>query len=497
MSADASAAGPVAGASPTVLARGARSAPRGAPAPAPPTAEASAPGAQLEMLCDPGSFRALRSGVVSNRLGERAAPGDGVVAGAGEIEGRPVFCYSQDPSFLGGSLGEVHAETIVRLLRMAGDAGAPVVGFVRSGGARLQEGHAALAGYGRIFRASVELSRKVPQVSIVSGISAGGGAYSPALTDFVAMTAESRMFLTGPKVVLEAMGEEVSMEELGGPKLHGRTGVCNLLADDIEGSIAQTRHLLSLLPQAVGEPPAQVEPAEADGRDPGLTVPAEQRKVYDVRDVARSILDQDSFLELSPRWAPNMVTGVARLEGRSVGLVANQPRALGGVIDAAASEKAALFVDSCDRFRLPLLVFVDTPGFMPGKRQEEMAVIRHGAALLRAFAGATVPKLTLVLRKAFGGAAITMNSKDLGADVVFSWPGAQIGIMAARQAVGIVHHRALKEVGGPSRDELAEAYAAEHLTAPAAAASGWVDEVIDPSVSRDRLAWALRSLGGR
>ncbi|MBA3866960.1 MAG: methylmalonyl-CoA carboxyltransferase, partial [Solirubrobacterales bacterium] len=418
-------------------------------------------------------------------------------AGAGEVAGRPVFCYSQDPSFLGGSLGEVHADTIVRLLRMAGDAGAPVVGFVRSGGARLQEGHAALAGYGRIFRASVELSRKVPQISVVSGISAGGGAYSPALTDFVVMTAESRMFLTGPKVVQEAMGEEISMEDLGGPRLHGRNGVCHLLADDADGAIALTRHLLSLLPQSIGDPPRLLATAEPDGRDPGTTVPDAQRKVYDVRDVAHSILDQGSFLELSPRWAPNMVTAIARLEGRSVGLVANQPRAMGGVIDAAASEKAALFVAACDRFGLPLLVFVDTPGFLPGKRQEELGVIRHGASLLRAFAAATVPKVTLVLRKAFGGAAITMNSKDLGADVVFSWPGAQIGIMAARQAVGIVHRRALEEEGGPSHDELADAYAAEHLTAPAAAASGWVDEVIEPAASRDQLAWALRSLGGR
>ena len=455
------------------------------------------PLAQLEALCDPGSFRPLRSGVSSARLGDRATPGDGVVAGAGEVGGRPVFCYSQDPTFLGGSLGEVHAETIVRLLRMAGDAGAPVVGFVRSGGARLQEGHAALAGYGRIFRASVELSRKVPQISVVSGVSAGGGAYSPALTDFVVMTEEARMFLTGPKVVLEAMGEEISMEDLGGPRVHGRNGVCHLVAADADAAIEATRHLLGLLPQAIGDPPEIVAAVDPDGRDPGLTVPAEQRKVYDVRDVAASILDAGSFLELSPRWAPNMVTGIARLEGRSVGLIANQPRAMGGVIDAAASEKAALFVASCDRFGLPLVVFVDTPGFLPGKRQEEAAVIRHGASLLRAFAGASVPKVTLVLRKAFGGAAITMNSKDLGADVVFSWPGAQIGIMAARQAVGIVHHRALKEEGGPSHDELADAYAAEHLTAPAAAASGWVDEVIDPSVSRDRLGWALRSLGGR
>ena len=452
---------------------------------------------QLEQLCDPGSFRPLRSAVSSLRLGERATPGDGVVAGAGEVEGRPVFCYAQDPKFLGGSLGEVHADTIVRTLQMAGDAGAPVVGFVRSGGARLQEGHAALAGYGRIFRASVQLSRKVPQISILNGISAGGGAYSPALTDFVAMTQDSRMFLTGPKVVAEAMGEEISMEDLGGPRVHGKNGVAHLVAPDTEQAIAQTRHLLALLPQRIGGELPLHEPVGPDGSDPGLVVPEEQRKVYDVREVAAGILDSGTFLEISPRWAPNMVTGIARLEGRPVGLIANQPKALGGVIDAAASEKAALFVNDCNRFGLPLLVFVDTPGFMPGKTQEEAGVIRHGASLLRAFAGATVPKVTLVLRKAFGGAAITMNSKDLGADVVFSWPGAQIGIMAARQAVGIVHGRALAAGEGPSRDELTDLYASEHLTASAAAASGWVDEVIDPTWSRDRLSWALRSLGGR
>ncbi|HEY1853506.1 MAG TPA: carboxyl transferase domain-containing protein [Solirubrobacterales bacterium] len=452
---------------------------------------------QLEQLCDPGSFRPLRSAVSSLRLGERASPGDGVVAGAGEVEGRPVFCYAQDPKFLGGSLGEVHADTIVRTLTMAGNAGAPVVGFVRSGGARLQEGHAALAGYGRIFRASVQLSRKVPQISILSGISAGGGAYSPALTDFVAMTKDSRMFLTGPKVVAEAMGEEISMEDLGGPRVHGKNGVAQIVADDTEQAIAKTRHLLALLPQRIGGELPFHPPVGPDGSDPGLVVPAESRKVYDVREVAAGILDSGTFLEISPRWAPNMVTGIARLEGRPVGLIANQPKALGGVIDAAASEKAALFVNDCNRFGLPLLVFVDTPGFMPGKVQEEAGVIRHGASLLRAFAGATVPKVTLVVRKAFGGAAITMNSKDLGADVVFSWPGAQIGIMAAQQAVGIVHGRALAAGTGPSRDELADLYSAEHLTAAAAAASGWVDEVIDPTWSRDRLAWALRSLGGR
>lgn len=462
-------------------------------APAPP----EAPLSQLELLCDPGSLRPLRSGVTSLRLGERAAPGDGVLAGAGEVHGRPVFCYAQDPSFLGGSLGEVHADTIVRLLRMAGDAGAPVVGFVRSGGARLQEGHAALAGYGRIFRASVELSRKVPQISVLNGISAGGGAYSPALTDFVVMSADSRMFLTGPKVIAEALGEEIGMEELGGPRVHARNGVCHLLAADAAAAVESARRLLGLLPQSLGGALPIAVPVDPDGADPSAVVPAEQRKVYDVREVAESILDPGSLLELSPRWGPNMITAIARLEGRPVGLVANQPRAIGGVIDATASEKAALFVAACDRFRLPLVVFVDTPGFMPGRKQEELGVIRHGASLLRAFAAATVPKLTLVLRKAFGGAAITMNSKDLGADVVFSWPDAQIGIMAARQAVGIVNGRALAEPGGPSREELADTYAAEHLTATAAAASGFVDEVIEPGESRDRLAWALRSLGER
>jgi acetyl-CoA carboxylase carboxyltransferase component len=463
---------------------------------APVTGPAVETPAPLSLLCDPGSFRPLRSGVASTRLGERAVPGDGVVAGAGAVGGRPVFCYAQDPKFLGGSLGEVHAETIVRLMQMAGDAGAPVVGFVRSGGARLQEGHAALAGYGRIFRASVELSREVPQISVLDGVSAGGGAYSPALTDFVVMTADSRMFLTGPKVVAEAMGEEISMEDLGGPRVHSRNGVAHLVAEDAAGAVAATRALLGLLPQRIGGPPPIAAVLDPEAADPGSHVPALQRKVYDVRDVARSILDEGSLLELCPRWAPNIVTAFARLEGRPVGVIANQPRALGGVIDAAAAEKAALFVADCDRFGLPLVVLVDTPGFLPGKLQEEAGVIRHGASLLRAFAGASVPKVTLVLRKAFGGAAITMNSKDLGADMVFSWPGAQIGIMAARQAVGIVHGRALAAAGGPSRDELADAYTAEHLTAPAAAASGWVDEVIEPAWSRDRLAWALRSLGG-
>jgi acetyl-CoA carboxylase carboxyltransferase component len=446
---------------------------------------------RLELLCDPGSFSPVRSGVTSIALGDRAVAGDGVVAGAGTVGGRPVFCYSQDPRFLGGSLGAAQADSIVRVMRLAGEAGAPVVGFVESGGARLQEGHEALAGYGRIFRASVELADKVPQITVVGGVSAGGGAYSPALTDFVVMTESARMFLTGPRVVQAALGEEVTMEELGGPDIHSRNGVCRLVARDDADAIGLTRELLGLLPSRVGERPAAHagSPTQPIG-DPSEFVPASPRRVYDVRDVARTIFDEGTLLELSRDWAKNMVTAFARLDGRPVGIVANQPRYLGGVIDSVASEKAALFVNDCARFGLPLVVLVDTPGFMPGTKQERGGVIRHGASLLRAFAAARVPKLTVVLRKAYGGAVITMNSRDLGADMVFAWPDAEIGIMAARQAIGIVNRREL-EAGTHDPDELADHYTEAHLAPERAAASGFVDEVVEPADTRDRLRWAL------
>lgn len=455
------------------------------------------PSERLEALCDPGTFRPLRTGVLSLRTGDRALPGDGVLAGAGQVGGRPVFCYSEDPSFMGGSLGEAHAETIVRVMRLAGQAGAPVVGFVESGGARLQEGHASLAGYGRIFRESVALSGRVPQISIVTGVSAGGGSYSPALTDFVVMTERARMFLTGPRVVREALGEEVSMEDLGGPGVHGRNGVCQLVVADEAAAAEAARELLAHLPSAIGETTPRARPGTPSA-DPSAPVPADPRRVYDVRRVISAVVDDGDAFEISADWARNMVTALARVDGRPVGVIANQPRRLGGVIDAVAAEKGALFVNACDRFGLPLVVLVDTPGFMPGRRQEEAGVIRHGASLLRAFAGARVPRITVVLRKAYGGAVITMNSKDLGADMVFAWPQAEIGIMAAGQAVGVVHRRRLAEAEGDALlAELSAAYADEHLTAGAAAASGFVDEVIDPGETHDRLAWALASLERR
>jgi acetyl-CoA carboxylase carboxyltransferase component len=313
------------------------------------------------------------------------------------------------------------------------------------------------------------------------------------------MTESARMFLTGPRVVEAVLGERISMEELGGPAVHGVNGVCQLVAADDAEAIAQARELLALLPARIGEGAPQAGIAEPPDPDPARSVPAEPRRVYDVRDVARALADGGRLLELCGGWARNMVTALARIDGRPVGFVANQPWRLGGVIDAAGAEKAARFVATCDRFRIPLVALVDTPGFMPGGAQERAGVIRHGASLLRAFAAATVPKLTLILRKAYGGAVITMNSRDLGADLVFAWPQAEIGIMAARQAVGIVHRRRIESAPDPAASlaELESAYAEEHLDAGAAAAAGFVDEVIDPRESRTRLAWALAALESR
>jgi acetyl-CoA carboxylase carboxyltransferase component len=467
------------------------------PQSAPERADRLSPYERLEVLCDPGSLRVLRSRVSSSRLGERAVPGDGVVGATGLVNGRPIACYAQDGRFLGGSLGERHADTIVRVLQTAGRARIPVVGFVESGGARMQEGTAALGGYGRIFRETVRLTGVVPQISIVSGASAGGGAYSPALTDMIVMTEEAAMFLTGPGVVRDALGEEIDAAGLGGPRVHDRNGVAHLVEADEASAAARVREILSYLPSCAGETLPRGVPVAAAERDPGVHVPAEPRRAYDVRKALNAVIDAGSLLEIQPRWARNVVTALARIDGRPVGIVANQPRYLGGVLDAEASEKAALFVGFCDSFGIPLVAVVDTPGFMPGSRQERAGVIRRGAQLVRAFAAAKVPKFTVVLRKSYGGAYITMNSRDLGSDLVMAWPDAEMGIMAAKAAVGIVNRRELRAAPDPEaeRERLAEVYAAEHLGADSAAADGFVDEIIEPSQTRDRLVWALRTFG--
>jgi acetyl-CoA carboxylase carboxyltransferase component len=451
---------------------------------------------RIDMLCDPGSTRTIRSAVRSRRIGARAQPGDGVVAASGEILGRPVFCYAQDARFVGGSLGEAHAETILRVMNLAADARVPVIGLIESAGARMQEATAALGAYGRIFRQTVRLSGDVPQISVITGVSAGGGSYAPALTDFIVMTKTANMFLTGPGVVKAAVNEDVTPQQLGGPGVHSRNGVAQFVADTEADAAFLVRDLLSYLPQNSSESPPQIAAVDPLGDNPGAFVPRETRRVYDMRDVVRCIVDGGDLIEVAPRWARNMVTAFARLDGRPVGIVANQPRYVGGVIDAEASQKAADFVDKCNAFGLPLVVLVDTPGFLPGLNQETRGVIRHGAGLLHAFAAATVPRVTVVLRQAYGGAYITMNAKDLGADFAFAWPRARIGIMAAQQAVAIINRREIAAAEDPAAYglELAERYAAEHQNAHAAAEEGFIDEVILPGETRDRLCLALKTL---
>ncbi|HEV2786463.1 MAG TPA: carboxyl transferase domain-containing protein, partial [Solirubrobacteraceae bacterium] len=410
--------------------------------------------------------------------------------------GRPVACYAQDPSFMGGSLGEVHAETICRVLRTAGRARMPVVGFIESAGARLQEGVAALAGYARIFNENVALSGQVPQISVICGASAGGGSYSPALTDFVVMTKQASMFLTGPAGVKEVMGQDVDGQTLGGPRVHERNGVCQLVADGDLDAAWLVRDLLDHLPQHAGEQPRRwpsMDPFDGASDD---AVPEQKSFVYDVRDVVRTLVDGGRLLEVNTKWARNILTGFARLDGRSVGIVANQPRYLGGVLDADSASKGARFVRTCDLYGIPLVVLVDTPGFLPGTGQEKIGVIRHGAKLVHAFAAATVPRVTVVLRKAFGGAFIAMNARELGADLVLAWPQAQLGVMGGKQAVDLVKRKQI--AAADDREQAREDFAAEYerdwLSAETAAREGVVDELVEPACTRRRLADALEML---
>lgn len=434
--------------------------------------------ARIELLCDPGSFQPWRTAV-----------GDGVVAGRGRVAGRPVFCWAQDGTHLGGSLGAGGGATIARTIAAAERAGAPVVGFPHSGGARLQQGVAGLAAYGAIFR--LQANATVPQVSVVSGPCAGGAAYSPALGDVTVMCGpEARMFLTGPKIVEEVTRERVGAEELGGARVHAANGVAHLHAEGAPAAARLVAELLGHLPPRAGAPLSLAPAADPEPGDPAEPVPAEPRRVYDVRDVARRLADGGRLLELAPRWAPNLVTALTRMDGSPVGVIANQPRRLGGTLDAAAAEKGEWFVGLCDRFGIPLLVLVDTPGFLPGARQERGGIIRHGAAFLRAFARARVRRVTVTLRQAYGGAYIVMNSRDLGADLSLAWPQARIGVMGARPAVELLQRRAI--AAGADAAELAGAYEAEHLGVAAAAGGGYVDEVIAPADTRERVLEALR-----
>jgi len=443
------------------------------------------PRRRLELLCDPRSVAPL----------EPASEPPGAVAvqaAWGRVGGRQVVCYAQDSSISAGAVGVAEAEVIVRALRCSRSAGVPLIGFLESAGARLQEGAAALGGFGRIFYENVALSGRAPQISVITGVSAGGGCYSPALTDFVVMTQRASMFLTGPRIVRRALGEQVSAAALGGARVHARNGVCDFVAADDAAVFELLRELLGYLPQNANEPPVALPPRAALEGDPAGVLPPLSRNYYDVRDLIARLVDGGHLLEVSERWAPNMVVGFARLEGNPVAIVANQPRHRGGIIDVQASRKGSKFIRTCDAFGIPMLVLVDTPGFMPGSREEAAGVISHGAELVRAFAAARGRRVTVILRKAFGGAFITMNSKDLGADAAFCWPGAEIGIMSAHAAVEIIHGRRLfGRRGNEARDRLAHGYARDSLAPQAALSRGAIDAVIEPAETRGRVLGPL------
>jgi acetyl-CoA carboxylase carboxyltransferase component len=452
-----------------------------------PQSDRPSPQQLLEWLCDPRSLEPLEPASLAD------ADEVGVNAAWGRVAGRPVVCYAQNPSIAAGAVGVAEAEVIVRALRHSRRAGVPLICFLESAGARLQQGVAALGGFGRIFFENVALAGRSPQISVITGVAAGGASYSPALTDFVVMTSRASMFLTGPRIVKLALGEDVTPSALGGVKVHARNGVCDLVAVDDRDAARLARDLLGYLPQNSAQPSPAAQAEDPTGSDPAGVLPPRSRSHYDVRELIVRIVDGGRFREVSELWARNMVVGFARLEGRAVAVIANQARYRGGIIDVEASRKASKFIRTCDALHIPMLVLVDTPGFMPGSRQEAAGVIGHGAELLRAFAAARSPRVTVIVRKAFGGAFITMNSKDLGADASFCWPQAEIGIMSAESAVEIIHARRLRAAriaDLPAR--LARRYARDSLSLDIALRCGAIDAVIDPAETRRRVVAALR-----
>jgi propionyl-CoA carboxylase beta chain len=461
---------------------------------------------RLELLLDPGSFVEVDT-LARHRadtLGmDRIRPyTDGVVTGWGMIDGRKVFVYSQDFTIFGGSLGEVMAEKICKIMDLAVSVGAPVIGINDSGGARIQEGAASLAGYGYIFDRNVRASGVVPQISVIMGPCAGGAVYSPAITDFVFMVkGTSHMFITGPDVIKTVTGEEVTFDELGGAITHAsRSGIASFIADDEPDCLAQVRYLLSFLPSNnLEDPPSYVSRDDPERREESLNgvVPDSPRAAYDMKDVIRKVFDDGEFYEVFPLWAGNIVIGFARLDGMPIGIVANQPRVLAGTLDFESSEKAARFIRFCDAFNIPLVSFVDVPGFLPGTAQEYGGIIRRGAKLLYAFTEATVPRLTVITRKAYGGAYVVMNSKHLRADASFAWPTAEIAVMGSEGAVNVIFRRDIQKADDPvaKREELIAQYEDQFSNPYIAAERGYVDDVIEPAETRPRLIKALRMLG--
>jgi propionyl-CoA carboxylase beta chain len=459
--------------------------------------------ARVELLLDPGTFVELDRYRVhrSNNFGleENKPLGDGVITGYGEVAGRKVCVFSQDFTVFGGSLGEVYAQKICKVMDLALSTGCPVIGINDSGGARIQEGVVSLAGYADIFHRNVLASGVVPQISVIMGPCAGGAVYSPAITDFVFMVEEtSHMFITGPDVIKSVTGEEVSFEDLGGAGTHNtRSGVAHFAAPDEESCLEDVRYLLSFLPENNLETAPYFPPSDDPERmeeDLATLVPDSANRPYDIRRAVELVVDDGEFYEVQEGWAQNLVVGFARLDGHAIGVVGNQPMVLAGTLDIDASVKGARFVRFCDAFNIPLLTFVDVPGFMPGTDQEWGGIIRHGAKLLYAFSEATVPKMTVITRKAYGGAYDVMNSKHIGADVNVAWPTGEVAVMGAPAAVNIIFRRQIAEADDPDakREELIESYEQQFNNPMVAAEMGYIDDVIDPRETRPYLIRALQ-----
>src|SRR5216110_2327084 len=459
---------------------------------------------RIERLLDPGSFEELdtfvRHRTYEFDMQKRRPWGDAVVTGWGTIDGRPVAVFSQDFTVFGGSLGEVMGEKMCKVMDLAARIGCPVIGINDSGGARIQEGVVSLGAYGDVFVRNVQCSGVIPQISLIMGPCAGGAVYSPAITDFIFMVKEtSHMFITGPDVIKTVTGEEVDFESLGGAMSHSsKSGVAHFASDDEDACLEDTRYLLSFLPQNNLETPPRVLPSDDPLRmDEELdhVVPDNPNKPYDMRNVVRLIVDDGEFFEVHEHHAKNIICGFARLDGYAIGVVGNQPAQLAGVLDIDASAKAARFVRTCDAFNIPLLTFCDVPGFLPGTDQEWGGIIRHGAKLLYAFTEATVPKITVITRKAYGGAYDVMASKHIRADFNFAWPTAEVAVMGPEGAVNIVFRRELEEAEDPEarRAELIEDYRERFANPYAAAERGYVDEVIEPRRTRAVLINALET----
>lgn len=464
---------------------------------------------RLDELLDAGSFQEVGMFAKhrSNAFGmdKQNLPADGVVTGAGSVLGRPVHVASQDFTVMGGSAGEVQSEKVAAMMQASLSTGTPFIFINDSGGARVQEGIGSLSGYGKVFYNNVLLSGVVPQISIIAGACAGGAAYSPALTDFIIQTRSGNMFITGPSVIQQVTGEKVSQEELGGADAHmQRSGVNHFVADDDQQAMLIAKKLLSFLPQNNSEEPPIVDDnprthnIEANEHLREI-VPTEAKKGYDVREVIANIVDIGDFLEVQAGYAQNIVVGFGRIAGRTVGVVANQPSVMSGVLDINASDKASSFVRFCNAFNIPLLTFVDVPGFMPGVAQEHGGIIRHGAKMLYAYSSATVPKITIVLRKSYGGAYLAMCSKDLGADRVFAWPTAEIAVMGAEGAAEIIFRREIAEADDPTikRGEMIALYRDAFSNPYVAASRGLVDDIIDPAETRAQIARALAALSSK